>query len=140
MRSGHFSCTEIQLFGGHSLILSTNHTRSLIHVGYFNCVRGDGRGIYYLDHCLFFSRDLREHAIFPEVELFEDTYFCARLRRVRKPVRLPVRVITSSVRFRNGLARQAILNQVIKILFYLRVPEDWMNRIYERGLSLNKKV
>jgi glycosyltransferase involved in cell wall biosynthesis len=108
---------------------------------YSNRVRGDGRGIYYLDHCLFFSKDLREHAVFPDVELFEDTYFCARLRRRLKPVRLPVVVQTSAVRFtKNGMFRQSLMNQIMKLLFYLRVSERWMNRIYECGLGLNRRV
>ncbi|NJM09787.1 MAG: glycosyltransferase [Bdellovibrionaceae bacterium] len=47
---------------------------------YSNEVRGKRRSIFYLDHCLFFSADLRAHCRFPEVLLFEDTYFCNQLR------------------------------------------------------------
>ena len=107
---------------------------------YSNRVRGAGRGIFYLDHGLFLSRDLCAQAEFPDVELFEDTHFCRRLRRVQRPLLLPVRTTTSAIRFRrNGMLRQILLNQTLKLLFHLGVSDAWMNRIYERGLALNKK-
>lgn len=105
---------------------------------YSNRVRGDMRGVYYLDHGLFFTSALRAAAVFPDVELFEDTYFCRKLREVAKPVRLPYRAVTSAIRFRrNGVWRQSLMNQAMKVFFFLGVSEKWMNRIYERGLSLN---
>lgn len=105
---------------------------------YSNFVRGRGRSIYYLDHCLFFTKDLKEHARFPDVPLFEDTYFCANLRRQAKPRLLTSKVKTSAVRFRkNGIYRQALMNQALKVMFHLGVPTAWMTRIYERGLRLN---
>ena len=105
-----------------------------------NSVRGRLGGIFYLDHCLYFTADLKSAARFPKTALFEDTYFSRSLRHEVWPRLLPVKVVTSAVRFRkNGLIRQSALNQILKILFHLRVSEKWMSRIYERGLSLNQK-
>lgn len=105
---------------------------------YSNYVRGKRRGIYYLDHCLYFSSDLKPHARFPEIAIFEDTAFCCSLRMVTKPKLLKSEIITSAIRFRkNGIFKQSIMNQALKLLFHLGVSADFMNRIYERGLSLN---
>jgi glycosyltransferase involved in cell wall biosynthesis len=107
---------------------------------YSNFIRGRGRGIYYLDHCLFLSADLRPHARFPSLAIFEDTHFCRALRRKGKPMLLPFSVTTSAIRFRrNGLVRQSVMNQVLKVLFFFGVSERWMNRVYERGLALNAR-
>ena len=107
---------------------------------YSNFVRGRFFAIFYLDHCLFFSAELKAVAHFPAVSIFEDTYFCRALRAQGKPLLLPYRVVTSAVRFRkNGIFRQSLLNQILKLLFHLGVSEKWMNRIYERGLSLNSR-
>lgn len=107
---------------------------------YSNYVRGR-RGIFYLDHCLFLTADLKPYARFPVTSIFEDTYFCYGLRAVARPLLLSEKVVTSAIRFqRNGVWQQSVLNQVLKILFYLRVSEFWMNRIYERGLGLNDRA
>ena len=107
---------------------------------YSNYVRGLGRGIFYLDHCLAFSLDLKDRAQFPSVALFEDTYFCRSLRKVARPMLFPVSLETSAVRFRkNGLAWQSFMNQFLKLMFLLGVSDKTMHRIYEKGLSLNQK-
>ena len=107
---------------------------------YSNFARGRGRGIFYLDHCLFLSADLKPYARFPEVGLFEDTGFCLGLRSRSWPQLLPYPVVTSAVRFRkNGLVWQSLMNQVLKLLFYLGFSEKWMNRVYEKGLALNAR-
>jgi glycosyltransferase involved in cell wall biosynthesis len=106
---------------------------------YSNHVRGR-RGIFYLDHCLYLSADLARRVRFPSTAIFEDTVFCRELRKHCAPILLPRKVITSAVRFRkNGVYRQSLMNQVLKILFFLGVPESAMNRLYEKGLSLNSK-
>lgn len=107
---------------------------------YSNRIRGDWRGIYYLDHCLFFSDDLKAYAQFPDAEIFEDTVFCQRLGKIVKPIRLPIKVVTSSIRFRrNGLWRQSLMNQILKVLFFIGASQHFMNKVYEKGLSLNMK-
>ncbi len=107
---------------------------------YSNHVRGRRCGIFYLDHCLVFSADLKASAHFPSVAVFEDTYFSRSLRAVVRPELLPHTLKTSAVRFRkNGPIRQSVLNQILKILFFFRVSDKWMNRVYEKGLSLNQR-
>lgn len=104
---------------------------------YSNFVRGR-RGIFYLDHCLYFSADLKAKARFPDVPIFEDTYFCAELKTHARPELLPLTLKTSAVRFRkNGVIRQSLKNQILKILFHLGASESWMYRVYEKGLWLN---
>lgn len=103
-----------------------------------NRVRLDRRGIAYLDHCIFLPRDLLPPPAVPEIDVFEDTALSLRLRRHARPLRLPERAVTSSVRYaRNGVWRQTALNQLMKAGYALRLPHGWMNRVYERGLELN---
>ena len=50
-----------------------------------NHIRGDLLGVYYLDHCLFISRDLYDHLPsggFPALPIFEDTEFCKAIHAV----------------------------------------------------------
>lgn len=106
---------------------------------YSNRIRGDLRGIFYLDHCLFLHRRLIDRGIrVPEVPIFEDTRLSRILRKRARPVRLPLTSTTSAIRFqRNGIYRQALLNQLVKVAHMLRVPTPTINRLYEKGLNLN---
>lgn len=105
---------------------------------YSNRVRLDGRGIAYLDHCIFLRRSLAGRRPVPELEIFEDTALSHRLLRHSPPRRLAEQVTTSAIRYqRNGIWRQALMNQALKIGYGLRLPNSWMNRLYEKGLGLN---
>lgn len=105
---------------------------------YSNRVRLDGRGIAYLDHCIFLRRSLAGRRPVPELAIFEDTALSRRLLRHSPPRRLPERATTSAIRYqRNGVWRQALMNQALKIGYGLRLPNRWMNRLYEKGLGLN---
>ncbi len=108
---------------------------------YSNQIRPRLSQVIYLDHCLFATRDLLEKVpepCFPAVDIFEDTLFCYRLRKFSRPQILNFKSKTSAVRFeQNGFWRQALLNQVMKLCFHLGVSALQMNRIYEKGLSLN---
>ncbi len=104
---------------------------------YSNKIRGQGRSIFYLDHCIFFHRSLRKSPL-PPVEIFEDTVLSTQLRNQQAPLLLPFKSTTSALRFtKNGIWRQAILNQIMKIGFYINASPQKMNKIYERGLNLN---
>ncbi len=108
---------------------------------YSNRIRMDRRGIVYLDHCIFFRRDLLPADPVPPRFIFEDTALSLRLRRFGRPLRLPQPAVTSAVRYEhNGLWRQATMNQVMKVGYAARLPDPWLNRIYERGLNLNGKT
>jgi len=108
---------------------------------YSNYVRGRLSKIYYLDHCIFAQRSLLD-AIggVLEIDIFEDTVLCQELAAITPPVLLPFVSTTSSKRFlHNGLIKQSLLNQLLKITFHLQINHRWMNKLYEKGLSLNTK-
>lgn len=106
---------------------------------YSNNVRGKIKEIYYLDHCLFVEKELFEKAgPIPNVEIFEDTLLCEKLNKWAPPTLLPHFAITSSIRFsKNGIIKQIVLNQILKIAFLLGANDELMNKIYEKGLNLN---
>ena len=109
---------------------------------YSNNVRGKIREIYYLDHCIFFQKSLLidDKAIVPEVVIFEDTLLSIKLKSRGRSTLLPFRSLTSSIRFiKNGSFKQSLLNQFMKVCFILNVSDERMNKIYEKGLSLNTK-
>jgi glycosyltransferase involved in cell wall biosynthesis len=108
---------------------------------YSNHVRGDIFGIFYLDHCIFGEKLLFEQIDYiPEVEIFEDTLLSQKLLKLARPKRLKGKINTSSVRFnKNGVYRQALLNQIMKLAFYMKIDHKKMNKLYEWGLNLNTK-
>lgn len=108
-----------------------------------NAVRGDLKGIFYLDHCLFVRKDLfLKIGGVPSVEIFEDTLLSLALSRHSEPVRLSWKSVTSSIRFKTqGIWKQALKNQLLKIKFLLNLSQDQqMNAEYERGVNLNTSV
>lgn len=106
---------------------------------YSNRIRCDRRGIVYLDHCIFFNRALVvDGPLIPDVPIFEDTELSKLLRKKSRPVRLMEVAETSAIRFQqNGMLKQAVLNQLLKIAYYLKLPRTRMNNTYEKGLDLN---
>lgn len=106
---------------------------------YSNYMRGDKRGIYYLDHCIFAQKNvLLDIGLVPEIDIFEDTELCLRLRKKAKGVRLPYISETSAIRFQtNGIYKQALMNQWMKWLYYFKQSDIKMNKQYEKGLQLN---
>ena len=107
---------------------------------YSNHIRADIRKIYYLDHCIFASRDLLMETKIPDVDVFEDTILSERLGRLCKPFRLTNISLTSAIRFqRNGIVYQSILNQFMKWGYYLGIPLKKLNIFYEKSLELNSK-
>ena len=105
-----------------------------------NYIRGF-RGIFYLDHCLYFEANLKAEVLkLPNVDIFEDTEICKILRRVSTPKLLPFPSTTSAIRFKsNGFIKQAILNQRLKMQYYLGFSHQKMNKSYEKNLKLNSK-
>ena len=107
---------------------------------YSNRIRFDRNGIVYLDHCIFFNKKLLQEEVeyVPEVDIFEDTLLSEKLKKFEKPIRLEKMSYTSPVRFeRNGVWRQAIMNQVLKLGYSMSISHKTMNKIYEKGLGLN---
>lgn len=106
---------------------------------YSNNIRGDRRGVYYLDHCIFATKQLLiEIDKLPDIDIFEDTELCLRLSAKIKGVRLPFISETSAVRFQtNGIYSQAIMNQYMKWQYYFKRSDEKMNKRYEKGIELN---
>jgi hypothetical protein len=97
------------------------------------------RGVVYLDHGIFLNRQMWKNDL-PKVDIFEDTLLSYQLLRVSKPTILPYRSTTSAIRFQeNGMLKQALVNQVVKIGFHLKFSHSLMNRFYEKGMELNSK-
>ena len=108
---------------------------------YSNNVRGKIREIYYLDHCLYIRKSLlTKIGGLPDLDIFEDTALCERLRKESSSKLLPFVSTTSAVRFsKNGMLKQSILNQVLKLCYMLKLNNEQMNKVYEYGIELNSK-
>lgn len=128
-----------QVWGGFTHSFDQEHPVLKFTSWYSNKVRLKIRKIVYLDHCLFFHRKLlpENYSIKP-VDIFEDTLISLELKKLASPIRLSQLSQTSSQRFmKNGIIRQCLLNATMKIGFYLKLSPERMNKIYEKGLSLN---
>ena len=110
---------------------------------YSNLVRFGLFGIIYLDHCIFFTRNLispQDTAPVPLVEIFEDTLFSRKLLKLAKPRRIKEKSYTSAVRFNNnGVMRQSLMNQKLKLKFLFGFSKEKMNEEYEKDLNLNSR-
>ncbi len=106
-----------------------------------NYLRGRLRGIFYLDHCIFAQKLLLEKSNkLPEIDIFEDTELCLRLRKLARPALIPFPAITSAIRFeKNGVWKQALRNQLLKFKYYFKADHTKMNQEYEKNLELNSK-
>jgi hypothetical protein len=108
---------------------------------YSNQIRGDRRGVYYLDHCLFSQKQLLlDVGLLPEIDIFEDTEICLKLNEKAKPIRLPYISQTSAIRFQtNGIYSQSLKNQYMKWRYYFNGSDKTLNAHYEKGIELNTK-
>ncbi len=126
-------------WGGFTQQFDSAHPLLRFTSWYSNKIRCDLRGILYLDHCIFFDANIKHSGFsIPDVEIFEDTELSKTLRTFSHPMRLSGVSQTSAIRFqKNGVYRQALMNQVLKLGYALKVPAKTMNRLYEKGLGLN---
>jgi glycosyltransferase involved in cell wall biosynthesis len=135
-----FSLNQMIQWGAFTHIFDRDHPFLRFTSFYSNNIRGRLKSIYYLDHCIFARRSLLMEVGIPEVEIFEDTLLSIKLAKVSKPLLLPDKSTTSSIRFeKNGFFFQSILNQFMKIGYYLKIPFPILNLFYERSLELNSK-
>lgn len=124
-------------WGGFTHAFDWDHPLLRFTSWYSNQIRAARRGIVYLDHCIYFRKNLLTRPI-PPVEIFEDTELSLILRESGPPALAPFVAMTSAVRFRaNGLWRQALLNQRMKLSYLFGGSHRRMNARYERGLGLN---
>ena len=108
---------------------------------YSNQIRGKLKEIYYLDHCIYCQKEILEQAgLIDPVAIFEDTLLSKKLSKIAKPKLLVFKTTTSAIRFeQNGIFRQVLLNQYLKLKFQLGFSKDKMNQLYEKGIELNSK-
>ena len=107
---------------------------------YSNFVRAKFAGIVYLDHCIYLRRDyFVQVGDIPPVDIFEDTLLSKMLMGIAgKPKVIPLPVRTSAIRFmKNGVFKQAYINQVLKVQYYLGKNHRQMNELYEKNTALN---
>jgi glycosyltransferase involved in cell wall biosynthesis len=128
-------------WGGFTQQFDLAHPLLVFTSWYSNFIRGDKRGIYYLDHCLFVQKQLLlDVGLVPDLDIFEDTALCLRLNKKVKGIRLPFVSLTSAIRFKTqGIYRQAFKNQYLKWQYYLKRSDKQMNKLYEKGVELNTK-
>ena len=134
-----FSFHGPQLWGAFTHRFDDHHPLLSFTSWWSNCVRGDIKRIFYLDHILWAKRTAVEH--FPISPIFEDTLFSLQMNKCSPPIRLTTPTITSAQRFRkNGIWKQAFLNQKMKLDYLRGKAFDRMDQEYEKGLSLNRKL
>jgi hypothetical protein len=103
------------------------------------------QGILYLDHCIFaISAALRSVGGVPDMDIFEDTALSMALRGYGRSVGsgcvaiAPGKVITSARRFRDrGIYRQALVNQILKVMYHAKLDPKRMNWLYEGKSPIN---
>ena len=122
---------------------SFDYSHWLLHFTswYSDNVRVKQKSLVYLDHCPFVNRQvLAEIGNVPDLDIFEDTVLCDRLRQFSKPVLAQGKVITSARRFQQrGIYRHAMLNQWLKMCYRLNIDPKFLNRVYEKRYSINTK-
>lgn len=124
-------------WGGFTHKFDMDHPLLKFTSWYSNRIRGNKNGVLYLDHCIFFDRRLWKKDL-PTVDIFEDTLLSYEFRKSAMPMILPYLSTTSAIRFhKNGIWKQAFLNQVLKAAFHLKVPHTWIYKLYEKQLGLN---
>ncbi|TGL53647.1 hypothetical protein EHQ55_00625 [Leptospira meyeri] len=99
---------------------------------YSNWIRVRCKGIVYLDHCIFFDRNLWKSDLSLDF-IFEDTELSQKFRNTTWPVLLPFTAITSAHRFeKNGIIKQSLLNLFLKFGHFLRLPSSLLFSFYQR--------
>ncbi|MEM6450786.1 MAG: glycosyltransferase [Cyanobacteria bacterium P01_D01_bin.105] len=109
--------------------------------------RAHWQRILYLDHCIFARRQaLIDIGGVPDMDIFEDTALSLALAQwgeskglqQGKPAIAPGKVVTSARRFRDrGIYRQALLNQLLKLMYLTQQDPKKLNWLYESKSQIN---
>ncbi len=131
------------MWGGFTHQFDRNHFILKFTSFYSNHVRLRFQKIIYLDHCIFVHKKILAQLtkpIWPEKDIFEDTDFCIKLKKIATPKRFNYISTTSAIRFvKNGIYKQCFMNQVLKIAYLLNMDSKLMNTWYEKKMGLNTK-
>ncbi|MGB3668698.1 MAG: glycosyltransferase [Phormidesmis sp.] len=97
------------------------------------------QNILYLDHCIFATKQvLLEIGGVPDMDIFEDTALSMALAKKGKAAIAPGKITTSARRFsQRGLYRQALLNQLLKLMYYAKLDPRRLNWLYESKSQIN---
>jgi len=143
----HLSCMKVdenKFWGGFTHVFyQSKHPILKFASFYSNTIRFGLRGIIYLDHCIFLTRNMitaEDPAPVPLADIFEDTLFSHKLSKLTRPLRIKYKSYTSPVRFKNnGVIKQSLMNQKLKIKFLFGFSKEKMNKEYEKNLNLNSR-
>lgn len=109
---------------------------------YSNNVRWWWSWILYADHIIFWNKKAFSSIWwFPNRDVVEETPLCkSMIKKYDKPIIIPYTVLTSARRFiARWIYTHALLNQYIKIGYYLWLSDKIMNKQYEKkdGFNVN---
>ena len=127
------------LWGGFRHQFDWDHWLLKFTSWYSTAIRSHWGRILYLDHCVFARRSLlMKIGGVPDMDIFEDTVLSQRLSQYGAPTMLPGTVVTSARRFRSrGVYYQALLNQMLKMMYHTGIDPQLMNRLYEQKTQIN---
>lgn len=133
--------TQINYWGAFTHTFDISHPLLKFTSFWSNYIRGDLNSIYYLDHCLYGPKKIFETVMpITEVDIFEDTILCQKLKKLKTGKRLNFLSTTSATRFvKNGIIKQAVLNQKMKLAFHLGQDHQKMNKNYEKNCAFNSE-
>ena len=127
------------VWGGFHHSFDVDHWLLRFTSWYSNTQRAVRGQILYLDHCIFARREaLEKIGGVPNMDIFEDTALSQALQPFGPPQLVPGTVVTSARRFQQrGLYRHAVLNQALKLMYYLDLDPKYMNWLYEGKAQIN---
>lgn len=139
------------VWGGFAHSFDLDHWLLRFTSWYSTAVRSQHQSILYLDHCIFARRQaLIDIGGVPDMDIFEDTALSLALaksgklagkpkgRKKRRPAIAAGTVITSARRFRSrGIYQQALLNQLLKLMYLTRQDPKTLNWLYESKSQIN---
>ncbi len=127
------------VWGGFAHSFDMDHWLLRFTSWYSTTQRSQRQRILYLDHCIFVRRQvLISIGGVPDMDIFEDTALSVALGQWGSPAIAPGKVITSARRFRDrGIYRQALLNQLLKLMYHTRLDPKKLNRLYESKSQIN---
>lgn len=130
---------ESSVWGGFRHSFDLDHWLLRFTSWYSTQQRSQRQRVLYLDHCIFVRRQvLVDIGGVPDLDIFEDTALSVALGKYGKPAIAPASIITSARRFRDrGIYRQALLNQLLKVMYHTHQDPKKLNWLYESKSQIN---
>lgn len=121
-----------QFIGGGFELAIDDPSLSLRMVAFLSNMRVKSTGIFFGDQGVFVRREVFDRmGGFREMELMEDLDFSRRMKPYGKIKQLPLKITTSSRRWRkNGIWRTILMMHWLKVLYALGVSPSRLNKIY----------